>query len=544
MRLMVRTTKMGLAALCLALLGCDSGPESSGRGDDEAGPTAPADRAIWWQDATVTGSGRERILAPRELNALLAQGRRYGFDRDDAWWKEKRRWVSKRVLALDPEDLEANDAEGRRALQSSEGFADLWSRMLGCRAPNSDIDALIEQYDPFVQDGSRRFLDAGEWEVVTSRLQKVRAYLDHLDRDHQFAVQQIALSQVSRHPLLNRYPFVHVTVGPFLIFFSARDLQTIEGEDASAEADRVASRKEYYVKRLERMSDLYEGVLQTMRRRLPELPDLHARTDQALFKQWIFGDVDAYREFAEELRKANAARPYRSGFFHRKDGWAFLFELAEQKAGVQLQPVQDPAEEDATGRAPAFNPGAIRRGSHPLEETAAYLATLQILDAWGVDKRDRTINHMQNSRALWLREGLAADVAASLVKEPAIGQLLKEAHTFKLDLPLRAVHKLAECESWFNLDLYQEPVVLEDQRRTRRLRFRATYSDLAWLFVDTVRRDPYRASFVRFLRDQADGRSRGGVGDFEKAFKIENEAGWAELELTLRGRWDELAKDG
>ncbi len=429
-------------------------------------------------------------------------------------------------------------------MQSAEGFAGLWSRMLGCRAPNSEIDSLIEQYDPFVQDGSPHFVGSGEWEVITSRLQSVREYLDHLDRDHQYAVQQIALSQVKRHPLLNRYPFVHITAGPFLIFFSARDLQTIEGEDSGAEADRVASRREYYVKRLERIRDLYEGVLQAMRRRFPELPDLHARTDQALFKQWIFGDVDAYRDFAEVLRKENAARPYRSGFFNRKDGWAFLFELPAQPAGMPALPVRDPDEVDATGRAPKFNPGSIRRGSHPLEETAAYLATLQILDAWGLDKKDRTINHMQNSRALWLREGLAADLAASLVKEPAIGQLLKEAHTFKLDLPLRAVQKLAECGTWFNLHLYQEPVDLDDQRRARRLRFRGSYSDLAWLFVDTVRREPYRAAFVRFLRDQATGASRGGVGDFEKAFKIENEAGWAELELSLRGRWDELAKDG
>ena len=62
--------------------------------------------------ATKRPSGREKVLSPRELRALLAAGRTYGYQRDSAWWNQRAEWAYARILSVDPEDIEANAGMG------------------------------------------------------------------------------------------------------------------------------------------------------------------------------------------------------------------------------------------------------------------------------------------------------------------------------------------------------------------------------------------------------------------------------------------------
>ncbi|MCZ6786257.1 MAG: hypothetical protein O7E54_03735 [Planctomycetota bacterium] len=533
-RTRTRATAWALLLSCFVLASC-GGDDGVGDGTTAAGGgwAVTADRATWWTEATVGPVGSERIFCPRELRALLDEGVRAGFHKDREWWNEKRAWVAKRVLDLDPSDLDANDAMGRRALQRLEGFDKTWNAMLASRAPTPDIDALLEQYDPFVQTGRPYFLTEEEVEVLTARLRKVGEYLARLNNDKKFASLQTALSQVRRNPLLKGYPFVHKVVGPFLIFYTARDLQRIPGEDEAAEDARIASRADAYRHYLDRLKGVYEGVLVDLRRRYPELADYHVRTERELFCQWIFAEYESFADHAERTRKSGAARPYRLGYYNGKDRWAYFFQLEEQEAATLGEGT------DTARSAPA--------GSDPVFETAAYLAVTQILNRWGVDAKDRTINHLQRSRALWLREGLASLLAARRVKQPAVGSVLRTAKKFRWDLP--RIQSVVECPSWFDLRLYQAPVSNippeEAERRQLPLTRTGVYPDMAWLLVDTLHGAEYRERLIRFLRGQIDGSGGGGgIAAFEKSFGIENEGGWAALELSLRDRWDKLEEDG
>lgn len=95
---------------------------------------SPPDRDAWWNTATGATAGGETVLCPRELRALLEEGRKYGFHADAEWWEARGAWAAERILELDPEDVEANALAGRRSLQSIDGFEGLWARMLATRA--------------------------------------------------------------------------------------------------------------------------------------------------------------------------------------------------------------------------------------------------------------------------------------------------------------------------------------------------------------------------------------------------------------------------
>ncbi|MFQ5844915.1 MAG: hypothetical protein ACE5JG_08000, partial [Planctomycetota bacterium] len=124
-----------------------------GGGKDAPAPAAaaaPTDPEEWWRVETTLASGKERLLSPRELRVLLERGRRLGFDRDAAWWRERRRWVFSRILEVDSEDPQANRAMGRRRLRSYAGFDDLWERMNASPVPDGRIDALVDRFEPRV----------------------------------------------------------------------------------------------------------------------------------------------------------------------------------------------------------------------------------------------------------------------------------------------------------------------------------------------------------------------------------------------------------
>ncbi|MHC4731401.1 MAG: hypothetical protein ACYS6Z_12550, partial [Planctomycetota bacterium] len=219
---------------------------------------APAvDRDTWWNRATLRPSGKERILAPRELRALLAEARWRGFDADAAWYGQRSRWAYKRILSVDHEDLEANAGTGRRTLQSIEGFSALWTR-------------LLDRYGAWVVEEEPIFLERDEFEVEKARLREAAKHLERMGSDPEYAAVQRALRHV-KHSFHGDYPFLYIKTGPFLVFYTARDLQRDPEAEEAGETERVTTRKEYYRRRLQQWIGVYGELLKDIRKLYPQV---------------------------------------------------------------------------------------------------------------------------------------------------------------------------------------------------------------------------------------------------------------------------------
>lgn len=469
---------------------------------EEATAPAPAgapavDRDTWWNRVTLRPSGQERILAPRELRALLAEARRRGFDADRRWYEQRARWAYKRILAVDPEDVEANAGTGRRTLQSIEGFSAVWTRMMEARTPSDLIVELLDRYGAWVLDQEPIFLDRDEYEVEKARLREAARHLDRMEADPEYAAVQKALRHV-RHSFHSDYPFLYVRAGPFLVFYTARDLQHDPEADEAAEEERVATRKEYYRRRLEQWLPVYGELLRDIRALYPEVWKKHGLGKDAIFHQWIFGERSWYTDFVERLRKDELLPPYRTGFYYGATGWAYLYEPGEGEGAA------------AAGEA--------------LPETAAYLAAVQILRRWARDRRDPTVNHLDRSRHYWFKEGWPAFLAARRVKKPAVGRLLKP-DTWQLP-PLESV---VERRSRIDRRAYLLATGEEAPRPPD-----SGYTDLAWLLLCHLQEEQPEAC-ERFLLSQIEG-TGGDVAWFEKCFGVKGAADWKSLERAVYAR--------
>lgn len=504
---MVRT----IPALLLVLLaaGCREGASSPG-----TKPPPRPGRDSWWSAATLRGS-EERILAPRELRALLAEGVAYGFDGDETWWKQRLDWVNARILELDPDDVASNAALGRATLQSLEGFATLWERMLTTRYPDTTITELIDQYDGWVQEGRPVFLGGEEVQLVRARLREAKAHLDRLDSDPKYAALEGGLARV-RSSVLADYPFLHVEFGPFVVFYAARDLARIAEADPAAEERRLAERREVYRRRLEAHRAAYEGLLGNLARLFPELVAEFPLSDRDIFYQWVFADREWYADHVAKIRREGQESTYRCGFYEGATGWAYLFEPPEQAAA---------AAPDAAPPDPALQ----------LRETMIYLAATQILWRWGRDRVDPQINWMERTDAYWLSEGWASFFAAMSVPKSAVGPMLREAKRFRWVFP--PLSRVTARRSRLDLQLYDEPVNPDPDapEETQHLPVRRAFTDLAWLLVSHLQAEPHREAFVRYLRSQLEG-TRGGLDWFEECFGLRTQDDWKTLERAVYAR--------
>lgn len=501
---------MRRAAILLLLCAC--GPKEGGT--DPARPEAaqPPDRESWWKGATTHPSGAERILAPRELRVLLRQGEDFGFNGDAAWWRQRTDWVYDRILEIDADDVEANAGKGFKTLQSYPGFKKLWMRMLEARVTNKDIDELLQLYDRKVQDGETVFLQADAYTIEAARLNRAAAHLDKLAGDPEYAALQTALARV-RGTSLNDFPYVHKRVGPFLVFYSARDLQVIEGEDEAAEQARVAARREVYVRRLDKLASAYRGLLKDIETLYPALWKAHKPAPREIHFQWIFGEAEWYNEHAQRLQKEDPETTYRTGFVDAKTGWAFLFvpTQAKDKDGKATGPASDDV----------------------LRETAVYLAARQLLHRWGKDEKILQ-NRLDRSRAYWLKVGWPSYLASRSVESPQVGHLIRTARTANSVFP--PLSRVVERESRLELRLYREPrhEFHEDEEERPQLPIRASFTDLSWLLVRYLSGEKHRAAFQQYMETQIAGRHP-EVYYFEKAFGIDGEAGWTRFQRAVYG---------
>jgi hypothetical protein len=462
----------------------------------EAPPVAPVDRDSWWNEATRRPSGQERILAPRELRALLDQGRRRGFDADPEWWKKRSRWAYERILTVDPLDIEANAGSGRRTLQSIEGFAATWKKMQDARTPNDLIDELLDRYGGWVLDGEPVFLTREEFEVERARLREAARHLARMEGDPEYAAVQRALRHV-RHSFHSDYPFFHVRAGPFLVFYTARDLQRDPEADPDEEGRRIATREEYYRRRLEQWTGVYAQLIEDLKTIYPRVWARHGIEQDAVYHQWIFGERAWYADFLEHLRKEEAERPYRTGYFHAATGWAYLYEPT--------------AEGEATA------------AQESLAETAAYLAAAQILRRWAKDREDPTVNHLDRSRAYWFKEGWPTFLAARRVETSRVGPALGQAK-WKLPDLLTVVERRSSIDRKVFLTPQEgdwETVPPPD----------TGFTDLAWLLVRHLHRKK-QAACERFLLSLIEGERR-GVGWFEECFEVKGSQGWQALQRAV-----------
>jgi len=476
-------------------------------GRDEAAAPSPAvaaaagsvDRDTWWNRATLRPSGQERILAPRELRALLAEARRRGLDADPGWYGQRSRWAYGRILSVDPEDLEANAGTGRRTLQSIEGFKAIWMRMSLARTPSDLIVELLDRYGGWVLEEEPVFLDRDEYEVEKARLREAAQHLDRMKAEPKYAAVQRALRHV-KHSFHADYPFLYVKSGPFLVFYTARDLQRDPEADEAEETERIAIREEYYRRRLQQWLGVYGALLKDIRELYPQVWKTHGLDANVIFHQWIFGERSWYVDFIERLRKDELTPPHRTGFYYGATGWAYLYE---------------PGEGEGAG---AGASGEV------LAETAAYLAAVQILRRWARDRRDPTRNHLDRSRLYWFKEGWPSFLAARQVKKPTVGRLLRPGAW-----TLPPLESIVERRSRIDLRPYLLPNGDEAARPPD-----GAYTDLAWLLLCHLQEHEPEAC-ERFLLSQIEGTGR-DVGWFEKCFGIGNAADWKSLERAIYAR--------
>jgi len=470
---------------------------------EESAAPAPAgapavDRDTWWNGATLRPSGKERILAPRELRALLAEARRRGFDADAAWYGQRSRWAYKRILSVDHEDLEANAGTGRRTLQSIEGFAAIWTRMAEARTPSDLIVELLDRYGGWVVEEEPIFLERDEYEVEKARLREAEKHLGRMESDPEYGAVHRALRHV-KHSFHSDYPFLYIKTGPFLVFYSARDLQRDPEAEEAGETERVATRKEYYRRRLEAWSAVYGELLRDIRELYPEVWKKYGVDPDVIFHQWIFGERSWYVDFLERLRKEELAPPYRTGFYHGATGWAYLYEPGEgQEARVS---------EEA------------------LPETAAYLAAVQILRRWARDRRDPTVNHIDRSRHFWFKEGWPSFLAARRVKESPVGRILDQPDAWQLP----SLESVVDRRSRIDVRPYLLAAGGDAPPPPD-----GGYTDLAWLLMCHLQaRRPDACG--RFLLSQIEG-TGGRLESFEKSFGVGSAADWKKLERAVYAR--------
>jgi hypothetical protein len=452
------------------------------------------DRDTWWNGATLRPSGKERILAPRELRALLAEARRRGFDADAEWYGQRSRWAYKRILSLDPEDLEANAGTGRRTLQSIDGFAALWKRMAEARTPNDRIVELLDRYGGWVLDGEPIFLDRDEYEVEKARLREAERHLDRMESDPEYAAVQRALRHV-KYSFHSDYPFLYLKAGPFLVFYTARDLQRDPEAEEAAETERIAAREEYYRRRLQQWTGVYEALLNDIRELYPKVWSKHALDPDVIFHQWIFGERSWYVDFLERLRKEELAPPHRTGFFYGATGWAYLYESRDGE-GASAAPEM-------------------------LPETAAYLAAVQILRRWARDRQDPTVNHLDRSRHFWFKEGWPSFLAARRVKRSTVGRILQPG-AWQLPSLASVVERRSRIDRHdYLVAAGDTPLPAPD----------GGYTDLAWLLMGHLQEHRPEAC-ERFLLSQIEG-TGGRVEWFEECFGLSSAADWKNLERAV-----------
>jgi len=510
------------AAVLLASGGSGGGPAAPRTPDD----AAPPDRERWWDGAVTRPSGAERLLAPRELLRLLEDGRRRGFDADAAWWRERERFVGERVLEVDPDDAAANRGAGRHVLQDHPGFKALWERILATRTTHPAIDELIERYDYRLQEDRPLFLDDEESARAAALLEDARAHLDRVDADPAYAGLQSALQKVRADGALHVLPHVIVEARPFLVFYAARDLARIPGEDAKAEEVRIETLKAKYRVALEPVKHALEGMTADVRASFPELCKAHPLGPGDLFVQWIFADEGLYDDFRDRTFARDARAPGRVGHLRRKDVMAFLF-----------QPVVAEATQGGTDGAP--HPGDAAARPDPLAETAAYLGAWQILFHWSTDAKSPSTRHLDTSRALWLHEGWASWLAARRVGRSTAGDVVRAARALLRPLPPPIV-RVVERESWYELASYAEPIEMDPNKNDPLpLTVREGFSDLSWLLTDVCLEGDRRAGYLRFFLAQIEGR-RGEGFEFEDCLGVAGQGDWAALDAAVVARIDAL----
>jgi hypothetical protein len=454
---------------------------------------SPPDRDAWWNAATGAAAGGETVLCPRELRALLEEGRKFGFAADEEWWGRRGAWAAERILELDPDDVEANALSGRRSLQSIDGFERTWARMIATRAPSPEMTEMLERYGPWVEEARPVFLTREEFEVERARLGQAAAHLDRLDADPGFAAEQRMLVQVRSSPL-GRYPFVHARAGPFLVFYAARDLRRDPEAEAAEEETRLLGARELRQKQLAGWTPVLEELVADMRALYPEATAAHSIPEGRLIPQWIFGDPEWYADYAPRIRRDDEEPPYRLGFHHPATGWAYLAEPTE-----------------------AASDGLFR-------ESLAYLGAVQILRIWASDPKDPTANRWDESEDLWFKEGLPAFLASRRVKEPVEGPALKA--QWELPPLTVVVHRRGRHDRGHYLALAEDATEAPEAYPPD-----GGFTDLAWLLVRHLNADERRGAFERYLRGQVEGTGK-GFSFFEECFGIRGTEGWKALQRS------------
>ncbi|MFQ5845100.1 MAG: hypothetical protein ACE5JG_08945, partial [Planctomycetota bacterium] len=337
----------------------------------------------------------------------------------------------------------------------------------------------------------------------TAELKQVESHLERLASDRRYASIQKTLSRVRVHPALSAFPFVHAEAGPFLVFYSARDLTVIEGEDPEEERARVRARREVYRKLLETRAHVYRELLEDLHELYPSAVEARPLPTGRVFIQWVFADAPTYSRYLDLIdARPIISRPGRRGHLDPRNGWAVLYDDTGDDEG-------------------------------PVLETAAFLAAHPVLRAW-IAKPEGGGDPLGRVEALWLLEGWPAFLAARRVPKPEVGDVV--GGMFKGGARLPPVRRVVEQRSWH--DVNREPATkVGDDDEVDPVHIRtATFPGLAWSLVEALHQGANRARMTRFLLSVLGG-DRGGSGRFETVFGIRGEGDWRGLDESLVGFW-------
>ena len=111
-------------------------------------------------------------------------------------------------------------------------------------------------------------------------------HLDRMDSDSEYAALQLSLERIPSQ--LRDFPSVHTRVGPFLVFYAARDLQRIEGEPEAAEDERLRALQLKYETELAEFASVLTGLQQDIGKLYPELSKRYPVKKDEFFFLWIF----------------------------------------------------------------------------------------------------------------------------------------------------------------------------------------------------------------------------------------------------------------
>jgi hypothetical protein len=474
-----------------------------------------AEAKRWFTVTFLDDRYKDRQLPGKRIDELLEEGKKRGYDQVPGFdWAAERKKIYERLLQREPDHPEANRAFGRVPLSDYPDFYPLFQRLTDAKALPPELTALRNEYEDKVRFTPRRSapaLEPMEWKRVTALLDQFKELDQRFATDPTYKAIAEALQRVKIDPILGKYEFVHVEVGPFVLFYGSQELKMDKGELGS----RLKAR-------LESFRRLIDDLLAFHRERWIQPLGLKEFAPGEVFCVWVFGDKDSWEHYGRQ--SYTVVPPGTKGYFSHRDHWAFVYDDPKERMGVDI--------------------------------ALAHELTHLLQWHYSKDPSSEFQNHFDRIGAIWFTEGWAEYVG--WVKREGEGYVFAQDSALrmeayqafkKLELPLYPLQEFVKRESYadwmrevFTTWLAKKVRLPDEPDKLQALGdayFGMLYSQ-SWLFL-------------KFLYDGEGGKYRQKTLDFTKAsikgyLDYRGERGYARahevfgqiFELKTKADWDRL----